>query len=517
MLTQTIPLEETDCFSKSFIDYVKQKKDLAPFFGAYPSIENFKGIIENRNFPNEQRNILASALTRQYDHLTISEAVSSNIDRLKDSKTFTITTGHQLNIFTGPLYFIYKIVTVINACKALKTAYPDYHFVPVYWMASEDHDFEEISYFNFEGKKWEWKTDQIGAVGRFDPAELREMAGQLPKGAAFFEEAYSEQTLANAARHYANYLFGEEGLVVVDGDEAELKKALIPVIEDDLFIHKAEELASKTSASLEELGYKAQVYPRQINFFYLKGDIRERIEKSEEGFEVLDTDITFSEKEIKDLIANHPEHFSPNVILRPLYQELILPNLAYVGGPAETIYWLQLKAVFDHFNTPFPALMPRNFATIISNDIKEKWSKTGLKMEDLFLTTEHAFDHWVKQNTHQNLEYKEELGQLEKIHLALADKAKEIDPTLVQHLEALHASFSKKVEKAEKKLVRAEKRKFEEKKKQISAVKEALFPGNSLQERKDNFLNFYLKDPQLIQRLLDNFNAFNFEMYLIFE
>lgn len=517
MLTQTIPLEETDCFSKSFIDYVKQHKDLAPFYETYPVIENFKGVIEKRNFPKGQRDILASSLIRQFEHLNISREVSSNIEKLRDSKTFTITTGHQLNIFTGPLYFIYKIVTVINACKALKKAYPDYHFVPVYWMASEDHDFDEISYFHFEGKKWEWKTDQKGAVGRFDPAELREMAGQLPKGAAFFEEAYSEQTLANAARHYANYLFGEEGLVVVDGDDAELKKALIPVIEDDLFIHKAEELASKTSASLEDLGYKAQVYPRQINFFYLKDDIRERIEKSEDGFKVLDTDIAFSEEEIKDLIVNHPEQFSPNVILRPLYQEMILPNLAYVGGPAETIYWLQLKAVFGHFKTPFPALMPRNFATIISGGMKEKWSKTGLRIEDLFLTTEHAFDKWVKQNTHQDLEYKAELDQLDNIHQALAGKAKDVDPTLVQHLEALHTSFSKKIEKAEKKLVRAEKRKFEEKKNQITDVKEALFPGNSMQERKDNFLNFYLKDPQFIQNLLDHFDAFNFEMYLFFE
>lgn len=517
MQAKSISLDETDCFSQAFINYIGQNKELEPFYNAYPSIDNFQKTIQKRNFPNELRMTLSSALKEQYAGLEMNELVSDNIQKLKETNTFTITTGHQLNIFTGPLYFIYKIVSVINACKSLKKTYPDYEFVPVYWMASEDHDFEEISYFHFEGEKVQWSTTQKGAVGRFNPSELKEIAKQLPQGARFFEEAYSQETLAKAVRHYVNYLFGSEGLVVIDADDTSLKKALIPVIHADLFDHTPQDLVSKTSTSLEGLGYKSQVHAREINFFYLQDDIRERIEKTENGFEVVDTELRFSTSEMKELIQKNPERFSPNVILRPLYQETILPNLAYIGGPSEAVYWLQLKAVFDHFKVAFPLLMPRNFALVIDQTSAEKWAKTDLTHSDLFLDKEQAFSKWVNANTEKEISFSQDLKQLVQSEAMLKDKAKAVDPTLVQHIEALYASFAKRIEKAEKKLVRAEKRRHTEKRQQIASVKDTLFPGGTLQERKDNFLNFYLSDPHFITHLLDTFDAFDFQMYLLFE
>ncbi|WP_425389717.1 bacillithiol biosynthesis cysteine-adding enzyme BshC [Ekhidna sp.] len=516
MHTETIPLDETDCFSPFFIDYINQKKELTPFYSDFPTVENFQKTIQNRQFKDESRSVLVEVLKEQYKQLDTSTAVSQNIESLADSKTFTITTGHQLNIFTGPLYFIYKIVTVINACKTLKQAYPDYNFVPVYWMASEDHDFEEINHFFFEGKKYEWKTNQSGAVGHFDPSGLKEIADKLPKGAEFFKEAYSQKTLADAGRAYVNYLFGSEGLVVVDADHGKLKTLFGSVVEDDLFAHSSESLVAKTSSSLEKLGFKTQVHAREINFFYLDKGVRERIEKTDKGFQVLDTDITFSEEELRELISNHPERFSPNVILRPLYQETILPNLAYVGGPSEAVYWIQLKDLFDHFKTAFPLLMPRNFALVVPETAATKWQKTGLEQADIFLSSERAFEKWVKSNSDHDISYHEELKKLKELEGSLKSKAKEVDPTLTQHIEALHASFFKRIEKAEKKLVRAEKRLHEDRRRQIESVKEMLFPGGSLQERKDNFLNFYLKDPGFIQELFKSFDAFDYRMYLMY-
>ncbi|SNS47397.1 bacillithiol biosynthesis cysteine-adding enzyme BshC [Ekhidna lutea] len=516
MRTETIPLDETDCFSPFFIDYINKKEELAPFYNAFPTIENFENAIENRQFKDETRSVLVEVLKEQYQGLDINSAVSQNIESLADSKTFTVTTGHQLNIFTGPLYFIYKIVTVINACKNLKQTYPDYNFVPVYWMASEDHDFEEINHFFFEGKKYEWETAQTGAVGHFDPSGLKEIADKLPSGAEFFKDAYSHKTLADAARAYVNHLFGDRGLVVVDADHAKLKTLFSHVIEDDLFKHAPEKLVSKTSSSLNDLGYKTQVHARQVNFFYLDSGIRERIEKTESGFQVVDADITFSDSEIRKLIQDYPERFSPNVILRPLYQETILPNLAYVGGPSEAVYWLQLKGVFDHFKTDFPLLMPRNFALVVPETAATKWGKTGLLQNDLFLTSEKAFEKWVKANCDHEISYEVELKKLKELEDSLKCKAGEIDPTLTQHIEALHASFSKRIGKAEKKLVRAEKRLHADRKRQIESVKEVLFPGGSLQERKDSFLNFYLHDPEFVNKLLNTFDAFDYRMYLMY-
>ena len=365
MQTETIPLEETDCFSKTFTDYLAGKNELTSFYNQYPSIHSFNESIKSRKFTRQKRDTLCSIVASQYSNFTPSSTVSENIQSLKNANTFTITTGHQLNIFTGPLYFLYKIITAINTCKELKNKFPNYHFVPVYWMASEDHDFEEISYFHFEGKKISWETDQQGAVGRFDPKGLLEIARKLPAGASFFNDAYNESNLAGAVRKYVNYLFGDEGVVVLDGDEADLKKSLIPIIEDDLFHHNSEKLVSKSSDLLNKSGHKTQVTAREINFFYLDNGIRERIERTTQGFHVVDTTIKFTGKEIKKLIQEHPEKFSPNVILRPLYQEIVLPNLAYIGGPSEIIYWLQLKGVFDHFEVPYPFFMPRNFGLIL--------------------------------------------------------------------------------------------------------------------------------------------------------
>ena len=517
MQIEHIPLDETDCFSSFFVDYINKKPELKSFYSVYPTLENFQSIIENRSFDDASRVTLVNTLQKQYDGVDVSDKVSNNIKSLESNKTFTVTTGHQLNIFTGPLYFIYKIVSVINSCIALKEKYPQYNFVPVYWMASEDHDFEEINHFHFEGKKYQWDTDQNGAVGRFNLDGLKQIAEQLPSAADFFKEAYSKTTLADAARHYVNHLFGNDGIVVLDADSSDLKIQFAHIIKDDLFQHSTLKAVEQTTSELQKLGYKTQVSAREINLFYLEDGVRERIEKDGEIYKVLGTDITYSETEINNLISQHPEKFSPNVILRPLYQETILPNLAYIGGPAEVVYWLQLNSVFEYFKTPFPILMPRNFATVITEKESAKWNKTGLSSGDLFLDIDSAHAKWVKSNTSQHLTYVNQIEKLNTLYGELGKTAALVDPTLQQHLEALNAVAAKKLGTAEKKLIRAEKKKHQEKKAQINAVKEALFPNGSMQERHDNFLNFYLKDPQFIHTLLDTFDAFDFRMYLLYK
>ncbi len=515
--TEHIPLDETHCFSSFFLDYINQNPELVSFYETFPKLENFQDVIIHRKFNDSNRSVLAESLEKQYEGLEITKEVSSNIEKLKDSKTFTITTGHQLNIFTGPLYFLYKIVTVTNACKELKKKYPEHEFVPVYWMASEDHDFDEINHFYFEGKRFQWDTDQTGAVGRFNPNGLADLCDKLPNKGTFFKDAYSQESLASAARYYVNYLFGAEGVIVIDADHTSLKKLFTKVIEDDLFNHSANELVNEANARLEQLGFKPQVNSREINFFYLDDGVRERIERSGDQFQVLNNDISFSSAEIKKLIQSNPEKFSPNVILRPLYQETILPNLAYVGGPSEMVYWLQLKSTFEHYKTSFPILLPRNFATILTEKDRTKWAKTELSNGDLFLGHEGAFNKWVQANTSDVISYADELAKLEEIYQAIGQKAAKVDPTLEQHVEALKAVSEKRVQLAEKKLLRAEKKKHAEKSKQISDVIEALFPNGSPQERRDNFLNFYLRDPQFVQHLLDTFDPFDFRMYLLFE
>jgi len=519
MRVQKIPFADTNSFSPFFLDYIQQKETLKKFYSFFPHLESFEAQIQNKkqSFPASHRNTLVTALQSQYKHMAQKEAVNSNINSLTQPNTFTITTGHQLNVFTGPLYFIYKIVTVINACKELKKKYPDNNFVPVYWMASEDHDYDEIKYFKLYGKKYTWETDQAGAVGRFNPKSIEKLFSEIPGEISVFKKAYTTHTtLSEAVRYYVHELFGDEGIVVIDADDHHLKRLFQIVIREDVFNHTPKKLVENQNQQLEALGYHPQVFARDINFFFLDKNLRSRIEEKEGRFTVVDTSIQFTKEEIESLIESEPEKFSPNVILRPLYQEVILPNLAYAGGPAEVIYWLQLKGVFDHFKIPFPILMPRNFALVIEKNVADKFGKTGLDFKHLFEEKNSLFNQWILKNTHHDLSLGKELTLFAEQFASIRDRAGRIDPTLVKFVEAQATRTADRIEKIEKKMLRAEKRMNKEKLGQLESVKDSLFPNGSPQERVDNFLNFYQKDPQFIQKLLKVFDPFDFRFNLLF-
>ncbi|MBL7857313.1 MAG: bacillithiol biosynthesis cysteine-adding enzyme BshC [Cyclobacteriaceae bacterium] len=517
MLLTKLPFNDTRAFTPFFLDYIQQKETLTPFYSRFPSIENFNAQLHDKStFPAEHRNVLVNVLQEQYKNLSIPDEVKSNITSLRDSKTFTITTGHQLNIFTGPLYFIYKIVTVINACKQLKAAYPQYNFVPVYWMASEDHDYDEIKYFRLYGKKYTWETDQKGAVGRFTLQGMDTLLREVPGEITLFREAYhNNQKLSDAVRDYVNRLFGNEGLVVVDADHRSLKSLFKKVIHEDVVENTTKKLVDQTNTKLEKLGYKAQIFCRDINFFYLDDGIRNRIEKSENHFKVVDSDIHYTQAELNSLIEGEPEKFSPNVILRPLYQEIILPNLGYVGGPAEVIYWLQLKSVFDHYTIPFPILIPRNFAIVVEHTTQRKLEKTGLELKDFFEEKNYLFNHWIVKHAPQNLTVGDERTLVLEIFEKLKSRTEAIDSTLSPFVAAEGKRALNSLEKIERKMLRAAKRLHSDKLRQIEMVKDILFPNGSLQERTDNFLNFYQQDQHFIHTMLELLEPFDFQFNIL--
>jgi bacillithiol synthase len=518
MQAHTISFDDTRSFSSFFLDYIRQKESLRSFYHRFPVPAHFTDQLKEKDkaFPLSHRKVLVSSLHRHYRGYTLNDAVKHNIQALENENTFTITTGHQLNIFTGPLYFIYKIVTVINACKQLKHAYPHYNFVPVYWMASEDHDYDEIKSFRLDGKKYTWDTAQQGAVGRFHTEDFKKLLKDIPGNISIFNEAYTQhKTLRGAVRHYVNELFGQEGLIVVDGDDHDLKKLFTSVIESDIFQHTTRKIVDSTNTALEKEGYKTQVFCRDINFFFLEEGLRSRLEKSGDRFNVVDTPLSFTTDELKNLIDQSPEKFSPNVILRPLYQETILPNLAYVGGPAEVVYWLQLKGVFDFHQVPFPMLMPRNFALVMDAPTARKFDKTQLQVADLFLEKHVLFKHAVLNFTDNNIQLTHEKECVEKHFHNIQQNAVSIDKTLGPLIGAETKRVLKSLVKIEQKLLRAEKRLQADRLQQIEAVKDALFPNGSLQERVDNFLTFYQTDPQFISRLLQHFDPFDYQFNVL--
>jgi bacillithiol biosynthesis cysteine-adding enzyme BshC len=518
MKIDKLSFSETGSFSPIFLDYINDKDVLRPFYHHRPELEGFKAQIAEKQLPQAQREVLTKVLQQQYTGFKISEAVSGNIEKLSESKTFTVTTGHQLNIFTGPLYFIYKIATTVNTCRVLKEKFPDHHFVPVYWMASEDHDFDEINHFHLFGKDYVWQTEQQGAVGHFSTKSISSVLEEMPEQVAMFEKAYREQeNLAQAVRYYVNELFGETGLIVLDADDAGLKAAFRSVIADDLKAHNAKKLTDQCSEQLDALGYKSQVYPRDINFFYLDEQLRERIEKEGDAYRVLNTEKRFSEEEIMQDVETNPQKFSPNVILRPLYQEMILPNLGYVGGPSELAYWLQLKPVFDHYQVSFPILLPRNFGLVINKTNARKLEKLPITVKDLFLDTQTLIRKFVEDNAETSISLSDEEKALSSVFEKVKAKAAQVDKSLEGFIGKEENNALKSLQNIEKRLKKSEERNQETAVKQLENLKDKLFPGGTLQERKENFLNFYINNPSFVDELLEYFDPLDFRFNILNE
>jgi bacillithiol biosynthesis cysteine-adding enzyme BshC len=504
MPSDCITYQKSGYFTKLIVDYLDEKPELKSLYHRFPKLENFKEQIDEKqeNFPLENRTILVSELEKQYANFEISDATKNHIKLLNNSTTFTVTTGHQLNLFTGPLYFIYKIVSTINLCKQLKKEYPNQDFVPIYWMATEDHDFEEINYFNFKNKKIQWKRESSGPVGRLSTEGLKEVLSQFSnevgtsENANFlkelFEKSYlNHSNLADATRYLANELFKEEGLVILDGDSVVLKKTFIPYLKEELLHQTSFQKVTETASQLTD--YKIQVNPREINLFYIDDNFRERIILENGIYKVNNTNTTFTKTEILAELENHPEKFSPNVILRPLYQEVILPNLCYIGGGGELAYWLELKSNFDANNVTFPMLLLRNSVVTITAKQFEKADKLELSYADLFANQQELFDQKTKEFSKFTIDFTEQKEVLKKQFEALYAIANQTDKSFSGAVKAQETKQIKGLENLEKRLLKAEKRIHKDHLQRILALQNEIFPNQSLQERKANFSEFYLE------------------------
>lgn len=523
MEADCIPFKDTGYFSKIINDYLEGSDKIFPFYKYEPKLSNFLEVIENKNFPFSNRAILAFALKTQYSNdglkLQKIQAVAANIELLEKESTYTITTGHQLNLFTGPLYFLFKIASVIKLTLELKKLHPKKDFVPVYWMATEDHDFEEINHFNFKGKKYQWNTGQTGAVGRMNLEGLDKVYEEFSKEFVdfssngeelkkLFQTAYTKhKNLAAATRYIANELFSSYGLVIVDGDDKELKRLFSSVIKEELLSEFSFHQVSKTNEALEK-NYKIQVNPREINLFYLKDDLRSRIERKGENYSIVDTSIEFSEKEILEELEQFPERFSPNVILRPVFQESILPNLAYIGGGGELAYWFQLKTAFEAVNVPFPMLILRNSAMILNEKQTKAYSKLNITLKDLFKQHGVLAKDWTVKNANHDLILIKERLELQAFYKQLIQKSSNQDESLRAHVEALSVKHLKSIENLSEKLIRAERKSQETAMRRIDFLKSTLFPNGGLQERNENFSSIYLIHSSLfVDELVESFEV----------
>jgi len=506
-----IPYRATGLFSNLVNDYMEAKGTAQSFVEYNATIEGYKQAIDQRAFFPTNRKVLVEVLQNQYAQLekevTDSNAlnnkesfklVNDKVHLLLKENTFTVTTAHQPNIFTGPLYFIYKIIHAIQLAAELKKQFPQHNFVPVYYMGSEDADLEEVGSYTLVGETYQWNTKQKGAIGRMKVDDeliklLQNLEGYWsvkPLGKEAMEvlkQAYKKgKTISEATLALVHAYFGKYGLVVIQPDNAQLKSLFMDVMEKELRTGFSQKAIQATKDKLAST-YHVQSDGRDLNLFYLKENTRNRIEKQGASYTVVDTDIRFTEEEIiKELHAN-PDRFSPNVILRGVYQETILPGVAFIGGGGELAYWMELKNVFNEVKVHYPILQLRNSFMFMNEKQMTQWNSLGFALEDVFKPLLDLELNYVKNQTKENLALTQHIASLNNLYTSIQQDVIKIDVSLGDHTKNLSVQAQKKLALLEKKMVRAEKRKQKTSIDRIQAIKGSLFPKNSLQERVENF------------------------------
>jgi len=509
-------LTESGQFGKLFLDYVAQKKELMSFYQAVPNLENFsKQIALKQDFPLEQRKVLAEQLGKQY--VSIPETNHAQIASLADPNTFCVTTGHQLCFLGGPLYFVTKILTTINTCEQLKKAYPDKHFVPIFWLASEDHDFEEIASVSVFNKKYNLAHQpNQHAVGRLSASLAAEALEQIPDLPAFLKACYApDLTLSQATFRFVHALFGKYGLLVIEPDHVVFKQYFRSVAAADMFENRTYEAVKECNESLEVLGYKPQVSARHSNLFLLTEDGRFRLDKHPQGHFVLnDTQQTaYTQEDLETIIAHQPEKISPNVCLRPVYQEIILPNLGYVGGPGELAYWLSLQGVFNANGVVFPLLLQRAFVFPLLSNQNIKLEKLGFHANDLFKETQELKKAYLQRQGDISIDQQKAL--IFQAFEQIVDKGARIEKSLVESIWSEHRKVEKIVENLQKRIEKAEQGKHQNALLQIEQIYQKLFPDGVMLERKESFLTYFINNPAFIEEIKEVIEPFSTQIELV--
>ena len=523
----TVPFDKVEALSHRDTMYQIHPEQFKEFYKFSPDLSGLLSALESRsNFP-VNRKLLVDELREIYKNQEISDLQESNIDALENEDVYTVITAHQPSLFTGPLYFIIKILSTINLAKTLGTK-SGKKIIPVFILGSEDHDFEEINHCHIYGKRIEWQSNQSGPVGRmtldnFESVihDFFEILGDSNQAQVVKEWIDHSRKGANNYNEFVfrlvNRLFGKYGVIVGNMDRKALKASFIPHFQKELLTSPSESLIHNTQNLLEKLGFHSQAHAREINLFYLSKGSRNRIIREGELYKVVDTDVVWTEDEIINELKLNPDNFSPNVVMRPLYQEFIWPNLAYVGGGGELAYWLERKSQFEEFGISFPALIRRNSLLLLSSSQKKQWEKLGFKLEELFNAEFELINSYLQDATSFDINLDDEVGAISNLLAKVSEKAEKADKSLKGFAEAESTRMLKQLENIESRIKRSLKKREETSVSKIKKIKSQLFPGQGLQERHDNFFqHFLIHGSDLFDQLLPLLDPLNKEFVVYY-
>ncbi len=500
-----------------FLDYLDEFNNVERFYGKnFRATEQylpfFKQLSEKER-PNRLR--VSEILKAQYQNQKVSKQTEQNIQALTSEKTIAVLTGQQLGILGGPLYTIYKSITAIKLCNHLKENYDGFNFVPIFWLEGDDHDYDEVRNFsilNNENQILNIKYDdgQIDEVNRGSIGGLKfnqnienvisELTGSLRETEFkaplldLIKSIYQpEKTFLETFRELMIQLFDEYGLLVFNPLDPDVRKLLTPVFTKEIteFGEHTGDIVER-SAELEEV-YHAQVKVKPINLFYIEEKERLSIEPTDTGeYRLKGKRKKFTKDELLAQLESSPEKFSPNVLLRPICQDYLFPTAFYIGGPGEISYFAQVSPLYKIYNIEEPFIYPRSSATIVEKGVQVIVEKNGLTYTDIFSEEEELIQKILAASSDINLETLF-MNSQEEINSSLnqiSDKLFFIDKTLVDLTSKSKQRIEETINYLKTKAVESEKRKYESTIRQISKVRNVLYPNNNLQERELNWIYF---------------------------
>lgn len=491
----------TDFFKPAIKEYLIDESSLAPMVNTEETSELLNQI--KNQFPPTTRELLAESLKEQYVACGTEESspVFSNIESFKSENTIAITAGQQIHPGIGPLFVLYKIWTAIDIAADLQDRYPDFNFIPVFWMATEDHDLEEVQSARLYNDIFTWETDQTGPVGRMNPSSLVKMMEDLfersdkterqKKLIDLCKDAYQNQVSYGRATHkIIHEIFKDSKLVVIDPDDKKLKTLFIDQMLEDIIENSSLSAIESNKSEMKKKGISIPIGGRKINHFYIENGIRERIDLDGELYSCAAWDSQLNKAQMTELIRNNPDRISPNALLRPSYQQKILPCSHYVCGGSEVMYWLELKALMAYQNIIFPKLPIRSSAFILGKKVLEKIEKQGIALEAIFRSDEAflaeadtSLNERISQLKERTAGLEQKLESFEEIESYLSDNQKH-----ARKRSKLSESFKLYSSQIEDELLKSAKLQGDSEK--LLKLKRKIY-STSVQERTDHVLRYW--------------------------
>ena len=528
----SLPVSSVYPNNKILNSFLDQSENLKLFYAGHPTQKkDWQTIINQRaDFPTERRSQVADILLHQSK--TKNPLVISNIEKLKHNNTFVLVTGQQAGFFGGPLFTFFKTLSTIKWAEHLAKEFPGNNFVPVFWVEIEDHDFQEIARFSnpehapisYSDAETDTYQQIVHRPIKSDfPAFLEQVFSLLPESefkknyTDIISECYAEGVgFGDAFKKFMHVIFDDFGLIICDPTDVRLKRLANPVFEKEIINLTSEKSISAQSEKLTSAGFSPQVTPRQINSFFIQDGKRLGILKQENVYSLQGKDQIFSEKEMTDLIRNHPEKFSPNVVLRPLYQDFILPTIGISAGPGELSYFMQFKSNYEAFGIPLPILIPRAFGIIIEPAIERLLEKLSIDILDI-LTESNLTHQYLTQKRGVDIqgEFSELKKSLEQLMQSKTEIIRSADSTLVDTWNSQIGKTLIGIDQFEQRLDKSIKRNEEQTINQIKRILQHLMPENHPQERTHSILYYLTKYGSSVVRSLYDQIEPSFDFHLL--